>query len=413
MSCSHKKRLLLVGAGQEQIAAIQAAHALDLFVIAADANPLAPGLAVADQGVCADIQNIEILVQLGRTEQVHGVFSHAVDLPHVVAAVAQELSLPGLSPDVAIRATNKWHRYQCLESQGVPCPKFRLVQSVEEAHRFAQEISYPVVIKPLDSAGARGVCKVNDYAELESALECALQYSHGLSVLVEEFLQGYEISTESIIANGKIFTTGFADRNYCYKERFAPFFIEDGHTIPSELSHDLHSRVIEVVEQAIRSLNIDWGVAKGDVIIQDSKPYVFEMAPRTSGGRFCADMVPLATGVQILPFLISMAVGDHPSIEDLHPKFQRGAAQRFLFPYPGEIVGLYDVERVRNLPGIYDVVLREDMTVGGLVPQMTNHSDRIGHVIASGDTRDEAVQRVEHAVGSIHIETRFLAGIEA
>ena len=134
MSPFNKKRLLLVGAGQEQIAAIQAAHDLDLFVIAVDGNPRAPGLLLADQGICGDIRNIEYLIQLGKTEHIHGVFSHAVDLPHVVGAVAQQLHLPGLDPEIAVRATNKWRRYQCLESHGVPCPKFGLVHSVDEAH---------------------------------------------------------------------------------------------------------------------------------------------------------------------------------------------------------------------------------------------------------------------------------------
>lgn len=413
MSSSHKKRLLLVGAGQEQIAAIKAAYEMDLFVIAVDGNPRAPGLRLAHQGICGDIRNVEYLTQLGKHEHVHGIFSHAVDLPHVVASVAQQLGLPGLAPDVAVRATNKWRRYQCLESHGVPCPKFALVHSIEEAQGVAAEFGYPVVLKPLESAGARGVRKVNTVGELDTAFRCALEFSSEPSVLVEEFLQGWEISTESVIVDGCIVTTGFADRNYISKERFAPYFIEDGHTIPSVLPHDQQARVVKVVEQAIRSLDIHWGVAKGDVILGDSGPVIFEMAPRTSGGRFCADMVPLATGINILPFLISMAVGVEVSEGELSPKFRRGAAQRFIFPDPGEIVGIHGVETARGLPGMYDVMLRNDMTMGRMVSPVTNHSDRIGHVIASGDTREEAVRRAEHAIHTIRIETRSLAGVEA
>lgn len=413
MNCSHKKRLLLVGAGQEQISAIRAAQELGLFVIAVDGNPQAPGLRLADQGYCGDIQNSKFLAQLGRDEHVHGVFSHAVDLPHVVADVAQQLGLPGLPPDVAMRATNKWQRYQCLESHGVPCPRFSLVQSEVEAHGVATEFGYPVVVKPLDSAGARGVCKVNNPGELEDAFQCALQFSNEPSVLLEEFLRGAEISTESVIVDGQIITTGFADRNYIYKERFAPYFIEDGHTIPSILSDAQQAQVIDVVERAIRALDLHWGVAKGDVIFVDSGAVIFEMAPRTSGGRFCTDMVPLATGVHILPFLISMAVGEPILVDALNPKFQRGAAQRFLFPEVGEIVGVQGVESARDLPGIYDVALRDNMGIGGTIPPMTNHGDRIGHVIASGNTRDEAVRRAEAAVHTIRIETTSQVKVDA
>ena len=89
---------------------------------------------MADQGICGDIRNVEFLAQLGRNENVHGVFSHAVDLPHVVAGVAQQLGLPGLAPDVAVRATNKWRRYQCLESHGVPCPTFAINRNNKQIH---------------------------------------------------------------------------------------------------------------------------------------------------------------------------------------------------------------------------------------------------------------------------------------
>ena len=411
MGGSGRKRLLLVGAGHEQIAAIRAAQELGLVVIAVDGNPDAPGLPIADRGLCADLRCVEDLTRIGKAERVHGVFSHAVDLPHIVASVAQRLTLPGLDPEVALRATNKWRRYRCLESHGVPCPQFRLAQSLGEALEAAGGIGYPVVVKPLDSAGARGVSKVQDASELESAFQCALQFSREPSVLIEEFLHGPELSTESLIVNGRIMTTGFADRNYAHKERFAPYFIEDGHTIPSNLPLDQQAQALEAVEHAIRALDIHWGVAKGDVILDEAGPKVFEMAPRTSGGRFCADMVPLATGVKILGPLVAMAVGEEVSVDDLVPKFSRGAAQRFLFPEPGEITSVSGVEAVRELPGVYDVVLREDMVVGGNVPPVTNHGDRVGHVIASGDTRDEAVQCAERAIQRLRIETRIPVGI--
>lgn len=408
-----QKRLLLIGAGHEQLAALRAAQQLGLFVIALDGNPHAPGLSQADEGICVDIRDVEAVTKIGKDATVDGVFSHAVDLPFVVAIVAQHLRVPGLDPDIALRASNKHLRYQCFQNRSVPCPQFFLVASVEAALAQAEMLGYPLVMKPLDCAGARGIRKVSGPNEVEEGFNLALSFSQEPSVLIEEFLEGPEISTESVIIDGQIITTGFADRNYSKKEMFAPYFIEDGHTIPTDLSADEQAGVIQVIEQAIQALDITWGVAKGDIILTTSGPKIFEMTPRTSGGRFCADMVPLATGVDILPFLIAMSVGESPSIEDLHPKIQRGAAQRFLFPEPGEIVDVNGMADSRDLPGIYDVVLQEGMMPGGRVPPMTNHGDRIGHVIAAGDTRDEAVRRAECAVDSIRIETRSLAKVDA
>ena len=411
MPCFRQKRLLLVGAGREQLAAIRAARELDLFVIALDGNPNAPGLKHADEGHCVNIRDASMVTRIGKEANVDGVFSHAVDLPQVVALVAQNLGLPGLDPLVALRATNKFFRYQCFQDHHVPCPQFFLVDSVHSAITKAEILGYPLVMKPLDNAGARGVRRVNGPDEIEEAFQWALQFSHEPSVLMEDFIEGREISTESVIVDGQITTTGFADRNYSKKEWFAPYFIEDGHTIPTILSVQEQAQVLHVVEQTIQALGIKWGVAKGDVILTSSGPKIFEMAPRTSGGRFCTDMVPLATGINILKPLIQMAIAEQISEADLIPKFNRGAAQRFVFPSAGTVVAIDGVQKARQLPGVYDVVLQEEFTVGSVVSVMRHHGDRVGHVIAQGVNREEAIKRADHAIRTIRIETASLAGV--
>lgn len=405
------KTVLLLGAGKEQIAAIQAARGLGLRVVAADGSLKAPGLALADRGVNIDIRDVEAVYRVAKSEHADGIFCHAVELPQVVAEVTQRLKLPGLDPDVADRATNKLLRYQCFQANQIPCPRFRLACNLEEAFSHAKQLGFPVVMKPIDNAGARGVRKVAGLDEVEAGFRWVLQSSRESMVLIEEFLEGLEISTESIVVDGQIITTGFADRNYDKKQTYAPYFIEDGHTIPTALSAGDHAKVLSVVERAIRALGIDWGVAKGDVILHAEGPKVFEMAARTSGGRFCSDMVPLATGVNILIPLISLALGEKVPLEDFTPRFHRAAAQRFLFPPPGGIVDISGVEEASHLPGVYDVCVSEDIKLGGVVRPLTNHGDRVGHVIASGETRQEAVQRAELAIRTIRIETITCAGV--
>lgn len=408
-----RRAILLVGAGVEQVSAIQLAQALGLSVVAVDGSPAAPGLVLANEGFCLDIRDVDALAALAKEKEVAGVFSHAVEIPHIVATVCERLGLPGLAPEVAWRATNKLLRYQCFQEYGVPCPLFRVARSVEDAMAQAPSLGYPFVMKPLDCAGARGVRLVHSLDDIKEAFHWTMQFSREQVVLLEEYLEGPEISTESVIVDGRIVTTGFADRNYQKKRIFDPYFIEDGHTIPSCIAQTDRRAVLYVIEQAIRALGINWGVAKGDVILTERGPVVFEMAARTSGGRFCADMVPLATGVQILKPLIQMAVGDPVDQGDLEPTFHRAAAQRFIFPSPGEILSIEGIARARRLPGIYDVVLRPDVRVGGVIKPFTHHGDRIGHVIASGETREEAVARAEEAVRTIQINTAHPVGVHA
>lgn len=398
------KTIFLLGAGVEQVTAIDLAHSAGLRVVAADGNAAAPGLARADVGLHLDIRDEDAVTAAARAHGVNGVMSHAVEIPQVVATVARRLSLPGLDPDVADRTTNKYRRYARLEEAGVPCPKHRIARSAAESVVRAGELAFPLVMKPVDNAGARGVRKVARMEDVDCAYEWAVRHSRQETVLLEEFLEGVEISTESVILDGRIITTGFADRNYERKATFEPFLIEDGHTIPSELPEAARTEVMDVAERAIRALGIDWGVAKGDLILARDGAKVFEMAARTSGGRFCADMVPLATGVQILITLLRMAVGDPVDPVELVPKFRRGAAQRFLFPPAGRIVAVHGVDEVRSMAGVYDVHLSGEVRVGGRVPPLTSHADRMGHVIAGGVDRREAVERAESAVRAIRIE---------
>lgn len=398
------KKLLMLGAGIEQIIAIKIAQGLGIQVIAADGNPRAPGFSIVQKSFALDIRDAGAVTRLAREQEADGIFCHAVEIPHVVAEASRRLGLPGLDPKAAYRATHKLSRYRCLAQNGVPCPRFASASSPSEALKRASDLGYPLVIKPVDNAGSRGVRKVESARDLTAAYHWAVQFSREQVVLLEAFVEGAEISTESVVWDGEIVTTGFADRNYEKKGAYSPYFIEDGHTIPSKLSAAKRREVVAVAERAIRALGIDWGVAKGDIILDAEGPRVLEMAARTSGGRFCSDMVPLATGVQILRPLIQMAVGNEVDIRDLKPRFSRGAAQRFFLPPPGRLLSVSGLDSARGAPGAYDVRLDGQVKPGFVVPPLVHHAARIGHAIASGADRAEAVANAERMVASVRFE---------
>ena len=398
------KTIMFLGAGEEQCEAINVALDLGLRVVAVDGNPEAPGLKIADVGINADIKDVEAMIEIGKKYKIDGVMTHAVEIPQVVAKVAKALDLPGLDPEVAERATNKLERIKCLTEKGIPCPKFETAKTVEEAKKKAEKIGFPYVFKPIDSAGARGVIKVSNKDEIEKAFNHTLSYTQENIILIEEYLEGKELSTESIIYN-KIYTVAFADRNYD-KKRFEPFFIEDGGEMPTSLSKDEIKEVTQTVDAAIRALGIDWGVAKGDIIINNGEVTIMEMAARTSGGRFCSVKVPLSTGIDMLRPLILMAVGLTPDLNDLKPKFSRGIAERFIFPKPGKIVEIIGVDEAKRIEGIYKIHLNEDIKIGGKIERVTDHTMRKGYVIALGKNRKQAVKRAEKAVKMIEIITK-------
>ncbi len=399
------KTIMFLGAGEEQCEAIDVALDLGLNVIAVDGNPEAIGLKIAHIGINTDIKDVEAMIDIGKKYKIDGVMTHAVEIPQVVAKVAKALNLPGLDPEVAERATNKLERIKCLSEKGIPCPKFETAKTVEEAKGKVEKIGYPCVVKPVDNAGARGVIKVSNKDEVKSVFGHTLSYTQKNIILIEEYLEGKELSTESIIYN-KTYTVAFADRNYD-KKRFEPFFIEDGAEMPTSLSKDEIKKVTQTVDAAIRALGIDWGVAKGDIIIgSDGKVRIIEMAARTSGGRFCSLKVPLSTGINMLRPLILMTVGCIPNLDDLKPKFNKGIAERFIFPKPGKIIKIKGIEEAEKMEGIYKVHIDKDVRAGVIIEPVTDHTKRKGYVIALGKTREEAVRRAESAVQKIKIITR-------
>ena len=184
------KTILLLGAGPEQTIAIRLAKKMGLKVVVADANPKAVGLKYADISVRADIKNHQTVIELGRQYKVDGLMAHAIEIPVVVAKAAKALGLPHLSPAVADRATNKLKRITCFQKRGVLCPKFASATSFQEAVAKSESIGFPMVIKPIDNAGARGVKTINSLEELRSGFKESQTYSKHRTILLEEKLQG-------------------------------------------------------------------------------------------------------------------------------------------------------------------------------------------------------------------------------
>lgn len=397
------KKILILGAGLEQSLAICEARTLGYYVVACDADPHAVGFSQADEQCVVDIQNEEKVLAIARKYAVDGVFVHAVEIPHIAAGVASKLGLPCISPAVAQRATNKKERINYLKDNGIPCANFISVECEDELEAAAVQLGFPLVIKPVDNAGSRGVRIVFSLEELADAYHEAVKYSKLKNVLLEERLSGPEISTESVVFKGKIHTFAFADRNYARPEFFSPYFIEDGINFPSILPEDLQEAVYLLVEKTIRTLGIDFGAAKGDIIIDNGVPKIIEMAARTSGGWFGAGSIPAATGVNMLKPLLQMAVGDQPDFDSLKSSRSLGCAQRYIIPdQSGVVRAILGIEEALAMPGVAmsSMFLPK---IGSVIRKATNHAERFGQIICTGETRDQAIQRCEEAIGKIRI----------
>lgn len=407
------RSILMLGAGQEQCIAIQEAQALGYRVVACDAREDAPGLRLAEQGHVVELQDVQALIALGRREAVSGVFCHAVEIPEVVAQIAQALDLPGLNLEVAHRCTNKHARIKALRQAGIPVAEFVSIDSAEALVDAAQQLGYPLVLKPVDNAGSRGVRRVDCEQELLAAYEEAMQHSRTQEVLLEQFLQGPQISTESVVYQGQIHTFAFADRNYAREEFYAPYFIEDGINFPSVLSPAEQASVHALVEQTIHALGLSWGAAKGDIILHQGRPHLIEMASRTSGGWFGAGSIPLATGVRPLRPLLQMAMGDSPDLAALEPKRALACAQRYWIPQaPARFEAVDGVDKVEQMPGV-EMFNAFFPAAGTTINKAQHHAQRYAQVICTAVDREQAMARADAAIASLQVRLSPIATSEA
>lgn len=404
--------LLIIGAGPKQLPGIALAKKRGFQVTATDQNPDAVGFMLADHyGIvstrCIN-ETVSFAAELHARHPFHGVMTVAAESAIVVAEVAQKLDLPGLASSAAHRATHKVERQECFAVSGVPAPRFASANSLEGALAMAELLGWPFVIKPADSAGSRGVQLVRNAAQLESAIEEIRTISKDHFVLMEEYLEGTEHSIEGIVLDGEVIWTGFSDRNYDKKHIYAPYFLEDGDTLPTALSDVMLDRVKAVSTQAVRALGIDFGPVKGDILIDSEGPKMLEMAARLSGDYFCDVTVPLHNGINLLEVAMDQALGMPVDDSRLQPRFNRGVALRYVWPKPGIVRRIEGLETARALPGVHFVQFEprwKDLAVGTRIEPISSMGERVAAVMAHAETRAEAIAIAEEAVSMIRIDT--------
>jgi len=331
------------------------------------------------------------------------VLSVAADVPMTVAAIANALGLRGIDMGSAILSSDKLLMKEKFSKDQIPIPRFSQVHSVLDIHQFLTQTAYPIVIKPVDSRGARGVLRVTEGMDLDWAFNTSKQFSPTGRVMVEEYLDGPQVSTESIIINGVAYTPGFADRNYEFLDKYAPHIIENGGQLPSNLDSSTQVEVRELVEQAALSMGILNGVVKGDIVVSEGKVRVIELAARLSGGYFCTHEIPLNTGVDLVGAAIQQALGEPINTEDLRPRRSQPVAQRYLFPKPGRVMEIHVPEWVGLDSDVAYFELR--VKVSDVVPVPTHHPSRSGVVITTGSSVVEAIKKAEAVISSIDVVT--------
>lgn len=400
---------MIVGGGEEHKFAQKAAASLGLVSFVTDGDPDAPGLKTADHAAVASTYDHEGTLAAAREFErrwgrISGVMTIASDVPYTVAHVAAGLGLRGISLEAARSLSNKFLMKQALQRAGVPIPRFERVAGGKDIAEFADRVGYPVVAKPEDSRGARGVQIVKRGMDPGMAFDRARDQSPTGCVMVEEYLEGPQLSVEGSMVDGRAILPAVFDRNYEYLERYAPFVVENGGEMPSRFAAELGREAEDVMGAAGRAVRMPDGVVKGDLVVHKGRVKVIEIAGRLSGGFFATVATPYSSGVDPVANVIRWAVGEPVGVNDWTATVQRGACIRFAFPSPGTVATVSGWEEVARDPDcLYCHVFAKS---GARIRPIRSHPDRPAVVVASGRDREESVCNAERLMKKLVIEIR-------
>lgn len=403
-----RKYILLLGASQDQLFIIKTARDMGVGTVVIDANEDAPGIKMADIGAAIDFSRIDEVVAFindlhSKKVNVCGVATMGSDVPHIVAEISNHYGWVGPSFKSGQVTTDKYKMKMELQKNGIPIPWFQEITSVSDLQQAVVQRGYPLVIKPTDRSGSRGVLMIEKGCNLAEMYERSKEISFSGTVQVEEFLEGMQISTETVMFQGKGVTPGIAERNYSQFKNFLPQIMENGGWIPTELSSNDQKDIENLVVRTSLALGITDGTTKGDVVMTRKGPKIIELAARLSGGDFCESLIPLSSGVNIVKAAVQIAIGEKPNFEELKPKFQKAVVNRYFFPNPGKLIKIEGIQEVMEQKWVKK--LEFWYKVGDNVPKASNHSQRFGVFIVVGENRGEVDARSAWVYDKINIVT--------
>lgn len=402
------KTLMIIGAGIEQVPAYKMAKQRGLVIVGTDINPDAPGFILADYKIIVSTRDAEATeraaIKFNKIHHINGVMTIANDVPYTVACVAHAIGLPSISMNAAKCVSDKLLMKERFLANSVACPWFLKVNSPKQVHDLIKKnTNKKFVLKPVDSRGARGVLLIDKNIDIDWAFAESKRWTKHGHLILEEFIPGMQLSTESFILDGKCYTPAIAERNYSNMERFMPNIIEDGGTIPAPIDAATKDAVNNLILRGASALGITEGIIKGDIVIDKTgRPLIIELAARLSGGWFATHQIPAATGVNLVDAVISYSLGETVSPLQLIPKHNRATAIRYWFPPGGKIKQITGEDKLKHVPGLLSYGFFRKQ--GDIQPKIRMHPDRFGYVIVSGADYNEVLTRVKQALSCIDVE---------
>ena len=375
----NKKAVLVFGVGPLQKSIIKRAKLMGLFTVGIDPVADATCRDAVDAFVVVGGQDYEGTCAVVERYGIDAIVTAATDKPLVMMArIAEKYGFPFYSVETAQWSTDKFQMKQRFLEGGVPCAKGRLVKSVEET----ADMVYPVIVKPRDNSGSRGVKLCRSKEELAASMSEAFEVSKLDTILVEEYIEGPEYSIEGLHYNGKAEVIQFTEK----KTTEFPYNVELGHKQPANLTEEQKDAIREIVSKIGKALKFENCPSHTELKINERGIFVIETSPRLGGDYITSTLVPLSTGINMEDQLLYIALGE--KVDTTTGRFDKASGVCFLNLPCGKVTAIDDaIKEVGSWPNVKE--FSTSLKVGDEIRPITSSLNRYGQFIIQANNREE------------------------
>lgn len=395
------KKILLLGGSKQQIVAIEMAKKQGYYTILCDYLTENPGQYYSDEFYCVSTTDKQAVLDIAREEKVDGIVAYGSDPAAPTAAyVAEKLSLPTNPYKSVDLLTNKDKFRTFLEEHEFCTPKAKGYSSVEEARNEIGEFKLPVIIKPVDSSGSKGVSKLVNVDRLEEKVKIALGFSIKKRIIIEEYVEmsGYQVAGDGFTVDGQLTFRCFANDHF-NQSGLNPY-VPISASFPYDNSKEIHDKIHNEIQRLFNLLEMKTGAYNFDVRVDEEENiYIMEVGPR-NGGNFIPQVTKYATGVDMLKYTIKAAMGeDCKEIKMSEPK---GFWSYYAIHSPKS--GVLSEIRINEQVKKKNIVESHlNYKIGDKVPAFHGANGSIGILIMKFDSMEEMLNMMDYSDSWIEV----------
>jgi len=386
----NKKSVLIFGVGPLQKSIVGRAKKMGLYTVGIDPCEDATCRGDVDAFEVVGGQDYEGTCVVVDKYGIDAIVTAATDKPLVMMArIAVKYGFPFYSVETAQWSTDKYQMKQRFLEGDVPCARGRLIHSADEA----KDLYFPLIVKPRDNSGSRGVKLCRSMEELQASMSEALEVSKLDTVLVEEFIEGPEFSIESLHHDGKSEVIQFTEK----KTTEFPYNVELGHIQPANISEDNKQKIREIITKIGKALHFENCPSHTELKINERGIFVIETSPRLGGDYITSTLTPLSTGVNLEDELLKISLGE--SINPQPKAVQYSGVRFFAFDEGSIIKHAPNVDFVKNWPHVVDFSF--NLKECDIVNRITSSLNRYGHLTLIAGNREsieDAFEKYEKAI---------------